>query len=381
MSALVLALLLLQEKDAATPRWDTAPQSLSVSDTLSLDLPTGSAAGDGDEWLIAPIPIYNPTLGAGLGLALGYLFKEEGADPKLPASMVGVGGFASQSGSWGAAAGVSLHLDEDRWRILAGGGGGEVRYDFSGVGTTAGDNGIDIPLKIGALGAVLEGLGRVAPGLYAGPRLQAARMRTRVDFDDLQGPVGSLLGEQQRLADVVSGGIHVQWDTRDSAFWPTRGGVADGRADAYDEALGSDFEYQIYTLSYNHFIEVSEDLVVALRASGRFSYGDVPFFALSYFGSKSDLRGYTVGIYQDRMLLAGQAELRWKFLDRWAAVGFAGLGEVAPELKEFSGDDLLPSLGIGLRFTVAPENGINLRLDAAAGKDDYAFYFGVGEAF
>jgi hypothetical protein len=54
---------------------------------------------------------------------------------------------------------------------------------------------------------------------------------------------------------------------------------------------------------------------------------------------------------------------------------------VAPGFDDLSGDDLLPSLGLGLRFTLAPENKVSLRVDAAAGKDDYAFYLGVAEAF
>jgi outer membrane translocation and assembly module TamA len=102
--------------------------------------------------------------------------------------------------------------------------------------------------------------------------------------------------------------------------------------------------------------------------------------ALSYL-SRIDLRGYPLGSYQDRMLLAVQGEWRWRFAERFVLAAFAGIGQVAPDVEEFSAQHWLPSLGAGLRYTIAPENKIGLRFDAAVGRDDYAFYFSVGEAF
>jgi hypothetical protein len=81
------------------------------------------------------------------------------------------------------------------------------------------------------------------------------------------------------------------------------------------------------------------------------------------------------------MLLAGQVEYRHWFTERFGAVAFGGVGAVAPQVHEFNVNELLPSIGAGLRYTIAEENNVNLRLDFAYGRDDYAIYFGVGEAY
>jgi len=44
-------------------------------------------------------------------------------------------------------------------------------------------------------------------------------------------------------------------------------------------------------------------------------------------------------------------------------------------------NDALPSGGVGLRFTVAKRNHVNLRADYAWGKDSSALYVSVVEAF
>ncbi len=41
----------------------------------------------------------------------------------------------------------------------------------------------------------------------------------------------------------------------------------------------------------------------------------------------------------------------------------------------------LPSIGVGLRWVVAPQNDISLRFDIARGRDETIWYVGVGEAF
>jgi hypothetical protein len=50
-------------------------------------------------------------------------------------------------------------------------------------------------------------------------------------------------------------------------------------------------------------------------------------------------------------------------------------------LNDLNTKDLLPSAGAGIRYTIAAENHINLRLDFAWGKGSKGLYFSVGEAF
>ena len=109
--------------------------------------------------------------------------------------------------------------------------------------------------------------------------------------------------------------------------------------------------------------------------------GDVPFYSLPTIGKGPDLRGYEYGQFQDKTLLAVQAEYRLELTKRFGVVAFAGVGEVAPELSDYSFDDLLPSVGAGLRYVLAEKNHVALRLDFAWGDEGFAYYFTVGEAF
>ena len=43
--------------------------------------------------------------------------------------------------------------------------------------------------------------------------------------------------------------------------------------------------------------------------------------------------------------------------------------------------NLLPSGGAGLRYALAEENHVNMRVDVAYGKSGPAIHFGAGEAF
>jgi outer membrane protein assembly factor BamA len=294
--------------------------------------------------------------------------------------MVGGGVFYSDSGSWFAGAGTKLYLAEDLWRLTAGAGLGELNYDFSGIGTTQGDEDATIPLSVFAGGGQLELLRRIVPTLYGGVRLRYGRIRTDLRSEDEQGGIGSLIPEDQHVSDAMSVSAIFEWDSRDDTFYPSAGTLTKLGLEFHPAQYG-DFEYEVYELEVNRYVPLAEGHLLALRGYGRLARGDVPYYGLGYLGAGADLRGYTIGRYQDLFLLAAQAEWRWRFAERWVAVGFAGLGEVAPDVDELSGDDLLPSLGLGLRYTIAPENKISLRFDAAAGKDDYAFYFGVGEAF
>jgi hypothetical protein len=122
-------------------------------------------------------------------------------------------------------------------------------------------------------------------------------------------------------------------------------------------------------------------MVLAYRAFGKFTAGRVPFFDLAFFGTHNDLRGYPGGQYVDKMMIATQAEYRWRFWGKWGMVAFAGIGEVAPTLSEFGAGNLLPSVGAGLRYMVSEANRVNISVDYARGKDGDAVYFYIGEAF
>lgn len=70
----------------------------------------------GAGFVVFPIPISNPTVGTGLGIASGVLYQ---MDAKSAPSYTGIGGLATSNGTWGAAALQYFSLDEDRYRLTA----------------------------------------------------------------------------------------------------------------------------------------------------------------------------------------------------------------------------------------------------------------------
>lgn len=337
----------------------------------------------GTEFVIAPIPIVNPTFGTGLALAAGLVFPIDPDDADSPPSIAGVGGFYTDSHSYAIAAAFRTYLDHDRWRLLAAAATSDLHYDFFGVGSGAGNAGVSVPLSQRVDGYAVEVLRRVRPSFFAGLRYVWARSVIRVESANPEIPVP----EEGRSETSAALGLHLQGDSRDSTFYPARGVLADLKADFNDPAVGATRTYQSYTVAGNVYARLGERGVLAMRLSGCSAQGDVPLYALCLFGMRNDLRGYDIGRYRDRLMYATQAEYRVSPPDRRGVLGrigfvvFAGVGEVAPTVSAFGSDQLLPSLGGGLRILVARENRINFRIDYAWGKSGRGLYLGLGEAF
>jgi outer membrane protein assembly factor BamA len=205
---------------------------------------------------------------------------------------------------------------------------------------------------------------------------------TTVDKDDL--PPASLGGTLPvDTEDVTSGvGILLDYDTRDSKFYPHSGSFLDVNTNFAGEALGSDRNYQKYEIGCNLYREIGESKILAWRTTACFMGGDAPYYDLCMFGGESDaMRGYIGGQYRDDVSLTTQVEYRWRFYKRLGMVAFAGIGEVAPKLSEMNTENILHSFGGGIRFRASEEQRVNLSIDYAVGKDSDALYFRIGEAF
>jgi hypothetical protein len=371
------------DPNTITPSDSTSPNDLSLAQrptTAAATSPTTSPEKPKrGEILLVPIPSNRPTFGWGINLMAGYIFKLDMEDKVSPPSIVAAFGYYSENETWVAGGLGKFFLLEDRYRVTAALITGQVNYDFSGVGTDAGKNGITVPLEQELTAGALEGLTQIAPHLYLGPRYIYSNFHTTVDLSSAASPT---VPPQAQLDSTMSAiGIHLQWDTRDSQFYPGSGGLLDVSTDFHETAWGDDFDYQIYKLSYNHYLTIGPRQVLAVRGASQFCVGDVPFYSLATFGKGPDLRGYKYGQFQDKTLLAAQAEYRLMLTKRFGVVGFAGVGEIGPKITDYTLDDILPSIGGGLRYVLAEKNHIALRLDFAWGREGETYYLSVGEAF
>jgi outer membrane protein assembly factor BamA len=332
------------------------------------------------EFAIAPIPMVNPSIGNGGGLGVLYA-THLGASDTSPASTFGAGGFGTGGGSWGLGLGARLYLKDDKYRITAGGGGGEFNYNFFGVGTASGNDGVSIPLSQRSRMFLIEPKIRIFEKWFVGPRYhvitnQISLGSSKFNPEDLPIPLPSDL----HLRTAALGG-RAQRDTSNSPFYPTTGSILDLLGDLYGPAVGGQKTYQNFTTTYNKYISAGSKNVFAIHGSACLTTEDAPFYDICELGMSQDLRGYQVGQFRDNRMLVGQAEYRRELFWRLGAVAFAGAGAVAHTWGGFGDTQAEPGGGFGLRFVLAKQNHINLRADYAWGNGSHATYVSLGEAF
>lgn len=329
--------------------------------------------------VFAPIPIKSATLGSGLILGAGYVFKLNQNDKLSPPSTVGLAFAFTNSGSRAGGIGARLHFAENKYQTAFVLAKGRANFEFFGIGRIPGRPAIKVPLKMGGTIFFGEFLRNIWKDVFVGPRYQYRDLYATLDGP--QTPGGFEIPAIDLKSKSVALGVHVQRDKRNSTFYPTTGSLFDFTADFFDESLGSRREYQTYKASYNGYREIKEKQVFAYRVMGCSANSKVSFYDLCLYGTSSDLRGYAAGQFQNRRMFATQAEYRVELRRRFGVVAFGGIGGVAERLNEFRADRLLPAGGAGLRFTLDKKNHINYRVDWAIGRAGSTLTIGIGEAF
>lgn len=149
----------------------------------------------------------------------------------------------------------------------------------------------------------------------------------------------------------------------------------------YGNWLESEFDFTNYLLDLRHYHSFSRHTVLAGQVYLNVKNGEVPFKQAATLGGSSLLRGYYNGRYRDNNALIIQAEVRQQLIGRLGGVLFAGLGDVAHSIRDFDIGDLKPTGGGGLRFLISRREHLNIRFDAAVGKQTHGFYVNISEAF
>lgn len=351
------------------------------------------------EWIFAPIPISSPAIGSGLEWAVGYMFPFSKQGKKSPNSVVGAGGLFTNNGSKAIAVGGRLYLKEDKYRFTMAAGGAKINADIYGIGKQAGDRGLFLPLTASGSGFMVEPLFiRLGKTFHLGARFQYRDLTLKLNRDEMNLPEGVEPPEwlKEIIAEVaadlfqqrtIAVGPRFQWDTRDDAYYPRKGIFLDSGIDLFAEAIGSKYTYQYYKFTFNKYAGLGKGNVIAFRGMACGAAGDhVPIYDLCLFGNSNDLRGYAAGRYQDRRMFATQAEYRInvpsnKFIGRFGAVVFGGVGGVAGRFSDMRWDDLLPAGGGGIRFRMTNKDHVNFRIDYGIGRVGHTFTMGIGEAF
>ncbi len=248
----------------------------------------------------------NPTLDNGLALVVGMLYPLSAADTNSPPSASAVMGFRTSNDSWMTGAAQTLHIAEDRYRVILAAAYLDINVDYFGIGSSAGDAGRSVELNQVGAGGLAELLVRVAGPWYAGARYRL--MRTTVNTDAGQSDIPVPVQDIQLRTALL--GPHFERDTRDNQFYPRRGTLFDGIGLFASEAVGGQRTYQIYQVALSSYVGVGGRQVVASRVNSCFASDHAPFYDLCLIGQFQDLRGYPTGQYRDHAMLTWQSEYR-----------------------------------------------------------------------
>jgi outer membrane protein assembly factor BamA len=372
-----LALALASPLSAA-PLSALADPVQDAHDTVSAPVENAAKASPGVSFVAMPIPVSNPAIGNGLGVG-AILIYSPGDSPRPWTS--GVGGLYTDSKTWAVAIFQKAYIDDDRFRVTVGGGGGVFNVKFYGIGADAGSRGQSIALEEDSLGGIAEVLVRVGPKIHVGLRYRGALIDTKIDlpqppkFPDLLPP------QAERKSAISQLGLSAEYDSRDNEYNPNQGIYAHGTWMFAQSWLGSDFQYDLLSASVNGYHRIDPDSLVAWRASICHAGDGAPFYDICNFGANNDLRGYPSGQFRDKAMFALQAEYRRHLFWRFGGVVFAGVGEVAPSFGKMSTNALLPAGGVGLRVEASAKYKVNASIDYAVGDHVSAVYFYIGEAF
>ncbi|REG82799.1 BamA/TamA family outer membrane protein [Algoriphagus antarcticus] len=221
---------------------------------------------------------------------------------------------------------------------------------------------------------------KIVPNLYLGIRYGF----DNYDIYDLN-PADQLIngGFTGSQGGIVSGvGPLIVYDSRDNQLYPLYGNYAELSFQQYGRYLGSDFNYGRLVIDLRKLFSVKENQVIATNFYSEFTSGGVPFFSLANMGGNKRMRGLFDGKYRDQNSVILQGEYRYKFLPRWGAVLFSGVGNVFSAENKFQFQSTKLTYGVGGRFQLSKKKKLNLRLDLAHSPgEDLQFYFTFGEAF
>ena len=275
----------------------------------------------------------------------------------------------------------ALYTDQNKWFFY-----GRARYQrfplyYYGVGR-------DSPAEVQS---VIDGeyilfrervLRETWPSLYVGLELDFQALN-RVEYVNT-APGFSTPDVGTMGSTNVGVGLGVLYDNIHNAMNPRDALYSEWAFLSYGSHTRSDFSFTSYIVDNRIYRPLRENTVLCAQLYGQFTVGNPPFNMLSLLGGESLMRGYYLGRYRDRNLIAGQIEYRilpFSFSKRIGASVFLATGQVYGDDHPFSWREFLPTGGAGLRFLIFPEKDIYTRLDVAFTEEGRGVYLFIGEAF
>ncbi len=181
---------------------------------------------------------------------------------------------------------------------------------------------------------------------------------------------------------VISIGPAFRYDTRDYTIYPTKGYFISSRL-LINEV--GDFSYTSYQADFRKYIDLKDSKhILAIQFRSQFTFGTgAPFYKLPQLGGDERLRGIAnASLYRERQMMFTQVEYRRPLFWRFGMTIFAGVGDVAFDVDDFTLSEFKYVGGVGGRLALIPERQLNARFDIGIARGGQTgIYIGISEAF
>lgn len=333
------------------------------------------------QFIAYPIVAYAPETSFEFGVSSLFVGYAKG-DTNNRLSEINALGFFTAHRQYGAIVEHALYSDHNTWFLL-----GKLKFQsfplsYYGIGPTTPNQKL---ARVDALQFQLKErlLHHVYDNFYIGLEADFQHLGN-VDFVDYDTSVNYIKPPGHEGSTNIGIGLGLLYDNRHNVLNVRKGLFSELAFIHYTPTIGSDFEFTSIFSDVRWFVPVRRRNVLATHFVGQFSYGNPPFNQLALMGGESMMRGYYLGRFRDRSLLATQVEYRmlplW-FAKRWGASVFAGSGLVYNTFNTIDNDHIVFAGGAGIRFQLFPKKDVWVRLDLAFTNEGNGLYIFVGEAF
>lgn len=200
---------------------------------------------------------------------------------------------------------------------------------------------------------------------------------TALGFDDRATLITLSEGHH---ASTLGIGLGLGVDTRRHSEYTTRGIHATAKITTHPK-FANNLDSNLYTLKiiFDYFQPLWRGATLALDLYGEFHNAATPWFMRAELGGDDRMRGYYAGRYNGDNLISAQLELRQHIWQGLGLAAWGGVGEVFSSDDPFTWHKVLPTYGVGLRWSINTLSTI--RLDMAFGRDSRYLILGLNLPF
>jgi len=316
-------------------------------------------------------------LGLGAGAAASYLYDT--GDDDSSKSQLEMGGQYSSTKSYVIFANNKAFFKDNSIRSNTLSSFSSINNEFTSDGEEVSYN-VNTPI----ISEVL--MFRVASNSYVGGLLSYKSFKYRAN-----NSAGEDFLFDNGIVEEQTGGVGVaySYDTRRNNYYPSDATFINLALNANPSSLGAVNSYYQTIINARYYASGFRDGDVwAWQLYGQYSSGKTADNGLPTLSGKSLLRGFPAGQYKARYMTGGQSEYRYQITDtKFRLTSFFGVANLAGGSFGVDGnsrddDGWYAAGGIGARYAIQQQTGVDLRLDLVlTSKGDAAIYVKLNQAF